>query len=63
MVILLIGDFMKIRLGYACQSETLSSITTSSTYTYTNYSKEKDHQKLNNIIISNLLALEEILTM
>lgn len=62
MVILLIGDFMKIRLGYACQSETLSSITTSSTYTYTNYSKEKDHQKLNNIIISNLLALEEILT-
>lgn len=52
---------MKITLGYACRSETLTKITTSSNYTYTNYIKEKDNQKLSNIIISNLLALEEIL--
>lgn len=53
---------MKITLGYACQSETLTKITTSSNYSYTNYEKEKDMQKLNNIIISNLLSLEKILT-
>lgn len=52
---------MKITLGYACRSETLSNITSSRNYTYTNYSKEKDNEKLNDIIISNLLALEQIL--
>ncbi len=52
---------MKISLGYACRCETLEKITTSTNYTYTSYSKEKDDQKLSNIIISNLLALEEIL--
>lgn len=62
MSILLIGDFMKISLGYACRCETLPDITTSSPYTYTNYLKEKDQKKLNSIIISNLLALEDILT-
>ena len=62
MFILLLGDSMKITLGYACQSETLTKITTSSNYSYTNYEKEKDMQKLNNIIISNLLSLEKILT-
>lgn len=51
---------MRIRLGYACIGETLS-VTTSSTYTYTNFSKEKDYQKLDKIIQSNFLALEEIL--
>lgn len=61
MSILLIGDFMKISLGYACRCETLPNITTSSNYTYTNYSREKDNQKLDAIIVSNLLALEEIL--
>lgn len=61
MSILFIGDFMKISLGYACQCETLENITTSSNYTYTNYSKEQDNEKLNTIIVSNFLALKEIL--
>ena len=39
MFILLLGDSMKITLGYACQSETLTKITTSSNYSYTNYEK------------------------
>ena len=51
---------MVIRLGYACISETINK-TTSSTYTYTNYLKEHDFSKLNNIIISNLENLEEVL--
>lgn len=52
---------MKIRLGYACLSKTLD-ITSSSTYTYTNYLKdEKRLEKLDNIIKSNLLDLEKIL--
>ncbi len=61
MSILIIGDSMKISLGYACRSETLENITTSTNYTYTSYAKEKDDKKLDRIIISNLLALKEIL--
>lgn len=53
---------MKIRLGYACISETLDKVTSSSTYTYTSYLKEKDDKKLDNIIISNFFDLEKILT-
>ena len=53
---------MKIRLGYACISETLDKVTSSSTYTYTLYLKEKDDKKLDNIIISNFFDLEKILT-
>ena len=51
---------MKIRLGYACISETLNK-TTSSTYTYTNYLKTHDLDKLNNTIISNLENLQEVI--
>lgn len=51
---------MVIRLGYACISDTLN-ITTSSTYTYTEYLKTKDLDKLNEIIISNLENLEKVL--
>lgn len=51
---------MKIRLGYACISETLN-LTTSSTYTYTNYLKTQDLNKLDKVIISNLENLEKIL--
>lgn len=51
---------MKIRLGYACISETIN-ITTSTPYTYTAFEKEKNYQKLDTIIKSNLNALEEIL--
>lgn len=50
---------MKIRLGYACISETLS--TSYKTYTYTNYNKEKNNKKLEEIITSNLFHLHELL--
>lgn len=51
---------MKIRLGYACISKTLE-ITTSSTYTYTNFSKENDYDKLTRISRSNLENLEKLI--
>lgn len=51
---------MKIRLGYACITETLN-LNTSTNYTYTNYIKEKDLEKLDNIIKKNLEGLKEIL--
>lgn len=51
---------MRIRLGYACISETIN-ITTSTNYTYINYINEKDNNKLNKIIKSNLNGLLEIL--
>ena len=52
---------MLIRLGYACISETLDNVTSSSTYTYTNFMKEKDYDKLDRIIVSNFLDLEKII--
>jgi len=52
---------MKIRLGYACISETLNNITTSTNYTYTNFKKQNDYIKLEKIIKSNLLDLYKIL--
>lgn len=51
---------MIVRLGYACISETVNAVT-SSTYTYTNYKKEHDDIKLCEIVKSNLNALLEIL--
>lgn len=51
---------MIIKLGYACISDTLG-ITSSSTYTYTEYLKNKDLDKLDKTIISNLENLESIL--
>ncbi len=51
---------MRINLGYACISNALDS-TSSSSYTYTEYLKNKDINKLNKVIISNLEALEEII--
>ena len=57
-----IGDFMIIRLGYACVSETLSGVTSSSCYTYTSYINDNNSDiKLNNIIISNLEDLEKLI--
>lgn len=53
---------MKIRLGYVAISQTLDYITTSSTITYTNYQKEKNTEKLEAIITSNLENLIKILT-
>lgn len=52
---------MIIRLGYACITETLTGITTSSSYTYTNYTKEQNKTKLDRIIKSNLIDLGKIL--
>lgn len=52
---------MIIRLGYACITETLTGITTSSSYTYTNYTKEHNKTKLDRIIKSNLTDLGKIL--
>ena len=51
---------MLVRLGYACISETLP-FTSSSTYTYTNFCKNHDYNKLDSIIKSNLIDLIEIL--
>ena len=52
---------MIIRLGYACICTSLDNITTSSTYTYTNFKKNNDYNKLDKTILSNLEALIEIL--
>lgn len=52
---------MKIRLGYACSIESIDNLTTSSTYTYTNFIKENDFNKLSRVIISNLESLEQII--
>jgi UV DNA damage endonuclease len=51
---------MNLRLGYACISKTID-VTTSTNYTYTEFSKNKDYEKLNKIIISNLEALKELI--
>lgn len=51
---------MLIRLGYACISETLA-VTSSSSYTYTQFCKDEDDTKLDQVIRSNLEALEQIL--
>lgn len=52
---------MIIRLGYACSIESVEKLTTSSTYTYTNFIKENNFDKLSSIVISNLEALEQII--
>lgn len=50
---------MKIRLGYACISETIKE--NFKTYTYTRYKQEKNKEKLESIISSNLFHLKELL--
>lgn len=51
---------MLIRLGYACISKTIN-VTSSSSYTYTNFIKENDYDKLDKIIISNFEDLIKII--
>lgn len=51
---------MKIQLGYACLSKTITE-TTSSPLTYTEFLKNKDFDKLNKVIISNLTALNKLI--
>lgn len=55
------GDIMLIRLGYVAISKTIGGITSSSTITVANFNKNKDYDKLDKVIISNLKALIEIL--
>lgn len=52
---------MKIRLGYVGLSKTIN-ITSSKTITYTNYLKDKNLNKINDLIITNLTNLKELLT-
>lgn len=52
---------MIIRLGYVAISKTLDNVTSSRTITLTNFMKNKDYEKLDKIIISNLESLYEIL--
>ncbi|MDD3187305.1 MAG: UV DNA damage repair endonuclease UvsE [Bacilli bacterium] len=51
---------MLIRLGYVAISRNLD-LTTSSTYSYTNFSKDNNYEKLDRIIKSNLSALKKVL--
>lgn len=51
---------MKVRLGYACISNSVIE-TSSSPYTYSEYLKYHNFDKLDNVIISNLLGLKNIL--
>lgn len=55
---------MKINLGYVALPLSIGHVTSSSSMTYSYYSKlplEEAHEKLNNIILSNLSDLEKIL--
>lgn len=52
---------MQIRLGYVAISKTLTNVTSSSTLSYTNYLNNKDIDKINKVIISNLEGLEKII--
>ncbi len=51
---------MKVRLGYASICNGIN-YTSSSPYTYSEYIKNKDMKKLDNVIISNLEALNNII--
>ena len=53
---------LQIRLGYAAISQILFPLTTSSTYTYTNFIKDYNYSKLFNIIEANLNNLIILLT-
>lgn len=52
---------MIIRLGYVAISKTLDNVTSSSTITYTNFSKNRDYEKLDEVVKSNFEDLEKIL--
>ena len=54
------GDDMRIRLGYACICNGIDG-TSSTNYTYSEFSKSRDLDKLDRVIISNLEILEEII--
>ena len=51
---------MKVRLGYACITNCIND-SSSSPYTYSEYLNKRNIDKLDDVIKSNLLGLEEIL--
>ena len=51
---------MRVRLGYVAISMAMS-VTSSSSYTYSEYLKTRDFKKLERVIISNLEGLESII--
>lgn len=57
---IIIGDILKIRLGYACICNAVNG-TSSSPYTYNEYLNKGNLDKLNDVIISNLSVLEKII--
>ena len=61
MPILIMVITMIIRLGYACICTSLEGVTTSSNYTYTDFNKNNNFDKLDKVIISNLENLIKIL--
>lgn len=62
MGILILGDFMIIRLGYVAISKSLENITSSHTLNYTNFQKSNNNiNKIYEIIDKNLTDLEEII--
>lgn len=59
-MILLLVIFLKVRLGYACICNAIDE-NCSSPYTYSEYLKNGDLDKLDKVIISNLDGLEKII--
>ena len=63
MGILIIGDFMKVRLGYVSISKALTNVTSSHSISYTNYIKNNcDINKVYYQIEKNLIDLNKIIT-
>lgn len=58
--IVLMVIYLKVRLGYACISNSVVE-TCSSPYTYSEYLEKGNLEKLNNVVMSNLFALEKII--
>lgn len=56
----IIGDYMMVRLGYACVCNGVDE-TSSSPYTYSEYLKKGNLDKLDHVIVSNLVGLEKII--
>ena len=54
----IMGDNLKIRLGYACITNAIND-TCSTPYTYSDFLNNYDYDKLNDVIISNLSGLEK----
>ncbi len=57
---IIIGDTMRVRLGYACICNAIKT-TSSSSYTYSEYMKTGNFDKLDSVIRSNLDGLEKII--